>query len=131
MKLMEVNYSYNHREVLDKILSGDVSNEMYRPIVNQSKVIYQNETTDSEGNTLFSFPLETRDNELTSNTGIITNQSSLRRRYKNDTRLRHNYSYFSEMAELNETFRDYTRNDNNGYKVDLKQTYWCFYISIP
>ena len=48
----------NHREVLDKILSGDVSNEMYRPIVNQSKVIYQNETTDSEGNTLFSFPLK-------------------------------------------------------------------------
>ena len=121
----------NHREVLDKILSGDVSNQMYRPIVNQSKVIYQNETTDSEGNTLFSFPLDTRENELTSNTGIITNQSSLRRRYKNDTRLRHNYSYFSEMNELNETFRDYTRNDNNGYKVDLKEATGVYTSAFP
>ena len=120
-----------HREVMEKIMSGDMSNKMYRPVVNQTKVIYQNETTDSEGATLKSFPLDTRENTLVSNTGIITNQSSLRRRYKNDTRLRHNYSYFSEMAELNGTFNDYTNTDDNGFKVNLTESTEVYTSAFP
>ena len=121
----------NHREVLDKIMNGDLSNKMYRPIVNQSKVVYQNETTDSEGNTLFSYPLDTNENILVTNTGIITNQSSLRRRYKNDTRLRHNYSYYAEMGELNETFKDYKTINDNGFNVNLKEASGVYTSALP
>ncbi len=41
----------NIEKLWEKIMNGDMSNKMYRPVVNQTKVIYQNETTDSEGAT--------------------------------------------------------------------------------
>ena len=71
-----------------------------------------------KSNTNMMFP-ESSQNILKTNTETITNQSSLRRRYKNDM-IRHNYSYKAEMGELNESFDDYTEMGNNGYKINAK-----------
>ena len=59
-------------------------------------------------------------NELRSNTGIISVQSGLRKKYKN-TRLRQNYSYATEIRELNETFEDYKNLSEDGYKVNVQK----------
>ena len=110
-----------HREIIDDIMSGDLSNKLYRPIVHQRKTLYQNETTDGDGATTMIFTVENDENKLISNTETITSQSSLRRKYKNDTRLRHNYSYISEIGELNNSFDDYSEMGTNGFKVNLNK----------
>ena len=102
-------------------MSGDLSNKLYRPIVHQRKTLYQNETTDGDGATTMIFTVENDENKLISNTETITHQSSLRRKYKNDTRLRHNYSYISEIGELNNSFDDYSRRELLGFKVNLNK----------
>ena len=67
IKLKAENSKYRNGEIIDKkllgnlyseiienILNGDFSNKLYRP-VNHRKTIYQNETTDKEGNTNMMF----------------------------------------------------------------------------
>ena len=120
-----------HRQIIEDIMSGNLSNKLYRPIVNQRKTIYQNETTDGDGNTSMIFPLENVENKLISNTDTITSQSGLRRKYKNDTRLRHNYSYLAEIGELNNSFDDYTEMGPNGFKVNLNNPTEVYNAAFP
>ena len=120
-----------HREIIGDIMSGNLSNKLYRPIVHQRKTLYQNETTDADGATSMIFTVENDENKLISNTDTITSQSSLRRRYKNDTRLRHNYSYISEIGELNRSFEDYNEMGTSGYNVNLNKPTEVYNAAFP
>ena len=110
----------DYKPVVENILNGDFSSKLYKPVVNQSKILYSNENVDKEGNSVMPYTVESDYNELRSNTGIISVQSGLRNKYKN-TRLRQNYSYATEIRELDETFEDYKNLSENGYKVNVQK----------
>ena len=112
----EKMHGTDYKPIVDNVLNGIFSDKMYYPITHQSKTLYQNEQTDKEGNTTQMFEVDTRENNLVSNTQIIENVGSIRKKYKN-TRLRQNYSYLNEMKELNDTFEEYSNLTDNGYKL--------------
>ena len=111
----------DYKPIVSNILNGDFSSKLYKPIVHQSKILYRNEIVDKEGHSVMQYTLDSTENEMKSNTDIISVQSGLRRKYKN-TRLRQNYSYNTEMRELNETFEDYKNLSDNGYKVKIENS---------